>query len=112
LAPTDGVPQREGLFDIGPQTLARYVEAVSKAPFVLWNGPLGWYEKGYIKSTDTIAQTIIDKKIPAVIGGGDTLSALKKFAFDPKGVFLSTGGGAMLKFLSEGTLPALNALRK
>mgnify|MGYP001579326147 CR=1 FL=1 len=110
--PTDGIPERRGLLDIGPQTRAAYVQEVSDAPFVLWNGPLGWYEKGYTESTDAIARTIISHEIRAVIGGGDTVAAVAKFNFDPERVFISTGGGAMLQFLVDGTLPALEALKR
>lgn len=110
-APTDGIPQLEGLLDIGPQTRSAWVEEVTKSSFVLWNGPLGWYEKGYRESTDAVAQAIIANDRQAVIGGGDTVAALKKFVFNPEKVFLSTGGGAMLQFLIDGTLPALEALR-
>jgi phosphoglycerate kinase len=110
IVPTDGIPELKGLLDIGPTTRAAYVEAVSKAPFVLWNGPLGWYEKGYIESTDEIAKTIISTRVSAVIGGGDTINALKKYQFDSEKVFLSTGGGAMLEFLAAGTLPGIKPL--
>lgn len=111
-APTDGIPQREGLLDIGPATREKYIAEVSRAPFILWNGPLGWYEKGYTQSTDAIANKIIETGVQAVIGGGDTIHALEKFSFDPQKVFLSTGGGAMLEFLAQGTLPGIEPLKQ
>jgi phosphoglycerate kinase len=112
LLPTDGIPELKGLLDIGPQTRTAWVKEVATAPFVLWNGPLGWYEKGYTESTDAIAEKIISSGVQAVIGGGDTINALKKFQFDPEKVFLSTGGGAMLQFLANGTLPGIEVLKK
>lgn len=110
--PVDGIPELKGLLDIGPKTREAWVTEVGAAPFVLWNGPVGWYEKGYQEGTNAIAETIISNGVRAVIGGGDTLSALKGFEFNPAKVFLSTGGGAMLDFLSEGTLPGLEVLKK
>jgi phosphoglycerate kinase len=111
LLPSDGIPELKGLLDIGPQTREKYIGEVAHAPFVLWNGSLGWYEKGYCESTDAIAKKIISSGVRAVIGGGDTINALKQFQFDPAKVFLSTGGGAMLQFLVDGTLPGIEALR-
>lgn len=110
--PTDGIPELRGLLDIGPATREAWVAEVAKAPFVLWNGPLGWYEKGYTQSTDAIAQQILSSGTRAVIGGGDTVHALQKFNFDPGKVFISTGGGAMLEFLINGTLPGIEALKE
>jgi 3-phosphoglycerate kinase len=82
---------------------------VEKAPFVLWNGPMGVYEKGFTKGTDTLAAAV--DKTCAVVGGGDTIAAVSKTNFDKEKVFLSTGGGAMLEFLVEGTLVGLEPLR-
>jgi len=87
------------------------VEEVKKAAFVLWNGPVGWYEKGYVDGTNALAQMLIDSGARAVIGGGDTAAVLsQKFTFDPEKVFISTGGGAALDFLATGTLPGLEVL--
>ncbi len=101
----------ERIVDVGPQTTARWCEEMLNSKFVLWNGPLGWYEKGYTQSTETLAKALAGSQVRAVVGGGDTAAALHKVAFDPERVFVSTGGGAMLEFLSSGTLPALDALR-
>ena len=109
LAPIDGIPDRKNLFDIGPQTLTQYVDLLHDASFVLWNGPLGWYEKGYTTSTDAIAKALIANNTRAVIGGGNTLNAVKNYTFS-NNVFFSTGGGAMVEFLTTGTLPAIEAL--
>jgi phosphoglycerate kinase len=102
----------EKIVDIGPATALAWSELVGAAPFVLWNGPMGVYEEGYTKGTDTLAKTLVERRIPAVIGGGDTEAALRKFSFDPARVFVSTGGGAMLEFLASGTLPGLEPLKK
>lgn len=101
----------ESIIDIGPQTRNRWAQLVELAPFVLWNGPVGVYEKGFGDGTDALAEAIAKSGVRAVVGGGDTVAALEKFTFDPKKVFLSTGGGAMLEFLTQGTLPGIEALR-
>ena len=109
---TNGILAHEAIIDIGPRTQGTWSEHIKKASFVLWNGPMGIYEQGSTAGTDAIAQALVDAGIPAVIGGGDTAAALAKFTFDPKKIFISTGGGAMLEFLTHGTLPAIEVLKK
>jgi phosphoglycerate kinase len=101
----------EAIIDIGPVTAATWAAAIALAPFVLWNGPMGIYELGYTDGTDALAEAITKSGCKAVVGGGDTVAALKKFNFDTTKVFVSTGGGAMLEFLTAGTLPGLEALK-
>lgn len=101
----------ESTIDIGSATAKRWAEKISKAPFVLWNGPVGMYEFGYSDGTDTLAAALTAAGIRAVVGGGDTTAAVEKHAFDSQKVFISTGGGAMLQFLVDGTLPAIEALK-
>lgn len=111
--PLDGVPQLENMLDIGKNTQAAWSEEIAQAAFVVWNGPMGMYEKEeYTLGTDALAKAIAVGTCKAVVGGGDTLTALRKFSFDPARVFLSTGGGAMLEFLIKGTLPAIEALKR
>ncbi len=100
----------EGIIDIGPVTAKKWSGEVAAAPFVLWNGPLGIYEKGYRDGTDAVAAALVSSGVPAVVGGGDTAAAIEKHLFDPAKVFVSTGGGAMLQFLADGTLPGIEAL--
>lgn len=103
------IRKEEKIVDIGPATAAVWAGVIEKAPFVLWNGPMGVYESGFTKGTDTLAAAVA--KTRAVIGGGDTVAAVSKTNFDKEKVFLSTGGGAMLEFLVEGTLVGLEPLR-
>jgi phosphoglycerate kinase len=100
----------ESLNDIGPVTSAAWAKKVTEAPFVLWNGPMGLYEKGYTGGTDAIAAALASNGKSGVVGGGDTTAAIAKFSFDSKKIFVSTGGGAMLQFLADGTLPGIEAL--
>jgi 3-phosphoglycerate kinase len=106
------IREGESTIDIGPQTAAAWARTAAAAPFVLWNGPVGVYERGYGDGTDAIAAAIAQSGTRAVVGGGGTVAALEKFKFDPDKVFLSTGGGAMLQFLVDGTLPGIEALRR
>lgn len=101
----------ERIVDVGPVTAAAWAQMAEDAPFVLWNGPLGVYEEGYAEASDLMARALARSKARAVVGGGDTGAALSKYSLDPQKVFLSTGGGAMLQFLTEGTLPGIEALR-
>jgi phosphoglycerate kinase len=101
----------ERIADVGPVTATAWAQMAEDAPFVLWNGPLGIYEEGYTEASDLMAKAIARSEGRAVVGGGDTDAALSKYSFDPQKVFLSTGGGAMLQFLTEGTLPGIEALK-
>jgi len=98
-------------FDIGNETMHEWAEILKQTPFILWNGPVGWYEGGYGAGTDALAEALTSSSAQAVVGGGNTVEALSKFTFDPSRVFVSTGGGAMLEFIAQGTLPGLEPLR-
>lgn len=101
----------ERIVDVGPVTATAWAAAAANAPFILWNGPLGVYEQGYTEASDLVAKALAKSDARAVVGGGDTAAALSKYSFDPQKVFLSTGGGAMLQFLTGGTLPGIEALK-
>ncbi len=102
----------ESVIDIGPVTAKHWAEKLSAAPFVLWNGPMGIYEQGYRDGTDSLAAALSASGVKAVVGGGDTAAAVEKHKFDAERVFVSTGGGAMLQFLVDGTLPGIEALKR
>jgi phosphoglycerate kinase len=80
------------------------------AKTVVWNGPLGWYEKGYMQSTVDIV-TNLGTQTQSIVGGGDTVTVIRKEHFENKISFLSTGGGAMLEYLEQGTLPGIDVLK-
>lgn len=102
----------ERIVDLGTKTAKEWAEKIAQSDFVLWNGPMGVYEKGYVEGTDALAKALINSSCTAVLGGGDTAAALAQFTFDPHRIFVSTGGGAMLEFLANGgSLPALDVLR-
>ena len=98
--------------DIGPETIAKFSQFIKKAKTIIWAGPLGRFEDPlYEKGTKEIAQEIVrNKKAFKIAGGGDTIFALAKFGLRDKFDHVSTGGGAMLSFLSGDKLPGLEAL--
>lgn len=99
------------IVDIGPQTIERLCEKIKEAKFVVWNGPLGFTEKGFDAATKRVAEAITASGAESIIGGGDTLAALKNSGYLERFTFVSTGGGATLDFLANGTLPGIEALK-
>ena len=112
--PTD-VSDDDKIVDIGPDSVAAIAPLLTNAKFILWNGPTGLYEDGYISYTHAIAE-LIEKAVAsgaqAVIGGGDTIAAIEDLIPEGKLGFLSTGGGSMLEYLLKGTLPAIEVLEQ
>ncbi len=102
------------IVDIGPESVAAIAPLIASAKFILWNGPTGLYEQGYISYTHAIAK-LIEKSVgtgaTAVIGGGDTIAAIEDVIPEGKLGFLSTGGGSMLEYLLKGSLPAVDVLQ-
>ena len=85
-------------------------ELIKTTHTVVWNGPLGWYEKGYMQSTlDIVAN--LGTQTHTIVGGGDTVTVIRKEKLENKITFLSTGGGAMLEYLQDGTLPGIEILK-
>lgn len=98
--------------DLGPSILIDLKNIISNASFVLWNGPLGNYEKGFKDQTVACANILVESKVKGAIGGGDTIAAIKNVDKDlDLNLFISTGGGAMIDFLINESLPGIDALR-
>jgi phosphoglycerate kinase len=111
IIPVTGmVWDNDSIVDIGSETIEKLCEKIQEAKFVVWNGPLGYTEKGFDAATLRVAQAITESSAESIIGGGDTLSALKDSGYLDKFTFVSTGGGATLDFLANGTLPGIEAL--
>jgi phosphoglycerate kinase len=106
------VGAEDKMVDIGPDSVAFIAPLIASARFILWNGPTGLYEDGFTHYTSAIAELIAKSGALAVIGGGDTIACIEEagITFGPH-VFLSTGGGAMLEYLLNGTLPGIEALK-
>jgi phosphoglycerate kinase len=105
------------ILDIGPKTVKAYAEMISRSKTIVWNGPMGWFErKGFGNGTRGIWKAILgNKKAHIVVGGGETVTSLRalypKRCLPGSNIFLSTGGGAMLDYLSGKKLPGIEALK-
>ncbi len=97
--------------DIGPETVQRYSRIIASARMVVWNGPLGVFEiEAFAGGTMKIAAAVAAAKATSIIGGGDSIAAVKKAGVVDKITHISTGGGASLEYLAFGTLPGIDAL--
>jgi phosphoglycerate kinase len=102
------------MLDIGSNALENYIEILKEAKTIIWNGPVGLYEKKpFDRGTKEIAKALTKVDAKTYIGGGDTLDALKRFDINQnKFTHVSTGGGAMLEFLEGKELPGIKILKK
>jgi phosphoglycerate kinase len=97
--------------DIGPRSAKLYADAVATAGTVLWNGPMGAFEiEPFAAGTRTVAEAVAKARGTTVVGGGDSVAALRKFGLDDEVDWLSTGGGASLELLEGKKLPGVEAL--
>ncbi len=97
--------------DIGPKSIELFSNEIKQAKTVLWNGPMGIFEiDACNKGTFAIAKTIAEADVCSIIGGGDSVKAIKMSGYGDKVTFMSTGGGASLEFLEGKELPGVSAL--
>ncbi len=107
----DAVAADEMILDIGPQTAKAYAQELEQAGTIVWNGPVGVFEKEpFARGTEAVARAIARSKAFSIAGGGDTVSAINKFGLAGDIDYVSTAGGAFLEFLEGKTLPAVAAL--
>ncbi|MCK9445372.1 phosphoglycerate kinase [bacterium] len=109
------VRREEGIFDIGPETIEKYRSILSEAKTIIWNGPLGLFEKEpFDKGTMDIARMIGENnsQVFSIIGGGETVEAIQKLGIENQFDHVSTGGGAMLDFMAGKDLPGIVALEE
>jgi len=100
--------------DAGPKSLANFKEVIMASKTILWNGPLGVFEmESFAKGTITLGNYIAEateKGAFSLVGGGDSVAAVKQFGLEDKMSYVSTGGGAMLEMLEGRTLPGIAAI--
>lgn len=113
---SDAIAPYERIVDFGPNTLTIIQELAKNAKTIVWNGPMGWYEKGFDKGTKELLIILGSLKGKVVIlGGGDTVTVANKLLKNKKYsnlkfTHISTGGGAMIDYLATGTLPGIKAI--
>jgi len=108
------IPADAAILDIGPETKKKFGEILKNARTIIWNGPIGLFENPmYKEGTDFIYEEMVkNSKATSVVGGGDTLAAISNKRNLDKITHISTGGGAMLEFIEQGTLPGIEALKR
>ena len=111
---TSKIPENMMALDIGINTVTRYSDVLKTAKTVLWNGPMGVFEmesfaNGTIELGNSIAEATKNGAF-SLVGGGDSVAAVKQFGFENKVSYVSTGGGAMLESLEGKTLPGIAAI--
>jgi phosphoglycerate kinase len=110
---SDGVEVPDGWMglDVGPRTGELYAEAIAAAGTVLWNGPMGAFElEPFAAGTRAVAEAVAKSAATTVIGGGDSVAALRQFGLADRVDWVSTGGGASLELLEGKKLPGVEAL--
>ncbi len=113
VVPSDKIPANcEGL-DIGPISTARFINVIQTAKTIVWNGPVGVFEKDrYAAASRAIAQAVALSKAYTVVGGGDSITAMNKFGLEGRFGHVSTGGGASLEYLAGMKLPGIDAIQE
>lgn len=87
------------------------VQKINESKTIIWNGPMGNYENGFSAGTESLTRIIASSTSFSIIGGGDSVALIEKLGLEKSFGFLSTGGGAMLEYLVQGTLPGIEALK-
>ncbi len=109
----NNICENEEIMDLGDNTCKLYYNIIKNSKTILWNGPVGVFEfLNFRKGTKYISKAIVDSKAFVVAGGGDTISAIELFNIEKYISYISTGGGAFLKFIEKRTLPILELLKK
>ena len=99
--------------DIGPKTIKLFEQEIKKARQIIWNGPLGKYEdKNFQEGTFAIAKQVAKAKAYSIVGGGDSISAVKQAKCEKLINHISTGGGATLKLLGGEPLPGIDVIQE
>lgn len=117
IVPVDEIPDGWMGLDIGPETVKKYGEVLEDSKTILWNGPMGVFEmQAFSKGTIAIGEYIVsatqNNGAFSLVGGGDSVAAVKQFGIEDRVSYVSTGGGAMLEMLEGKSLPGIEALKR
>jgi phosphoglycerate kinase len=105
------IPSDSMALDIGPQTIQEFTREIQRAATLIWNGPMGVFEEdAFAKGTNDIAQAVAASEAFSLVGGGDTIRAVRKAGIESQVSYISTGGGAFMEFLEGKKLPGIEAL--
>lgn len=111
----DNIPDGWMGLDVGPKTVRNFANVIKDSRIILWNGPLGVFEmETFAKGTIELGEAIVEATENgafSLVGGGDSVAAVKQFGFADKVSYVSTGGGAMLEMLEGKSLPGIEAIR-
>ncbi|OGI71747.1 phosphoglycerate kinase [Candidatus Nomurabacteria bacterium RIFCSPHIGHO2_02_FULL_35_13] len=105
------IKKDEIILDVGNKSVKSLTQLIKKSKLILWNGPLGKYEDGGARATKKVLKMVSKSKAQSIIGGGDIVYFVSLMKMEKKFSFVSTGGGATLDFLANGTLPGIKALK-
>ncbi|MFH1440301.1 MAG: phosphoglycerate kinase [Candidatus Woesearchaeota archaeon] len=109
----DNIPKNKMALDIGPATIKHYSIIIKQAKTIIWNGPMGLFEKtAFANGTKDIAKAISETSAKSIIGGGDSAAAVTRFGYADKMTHISSGGGASLKIFEGKELVALKVLEQ
>ena len=112
IAPTGNIEKEEMILDSGPDTNYLFENIISQSKMIVWNGPMGLFEvEEFASGSRAIAEAIARSKGFSLVGGGETITLLEQLNLLDKIDHVSTGGGAMLKFLAREKLPGIEALK-
>ena len=105
------IPSDWRIVDIGPQTISNFSQELRRCKTIFWNGPMGMYEiPQFAQGTQAMARLLAGLEATTIIGGGSTAEVVTAMKLVDRMTFVSTGGGASLRFLSGGTLPGVEVL--
>jgi phosphoglycerate kinase len=110
----EAIPAGESMYDIGPESIRLFMQEIMKAKTILWNGPMGVFEKApFDAATNAISKALANatrRGATTIVGGGDSAAAVAELGLESQMSHVSTGGGASLEFLEGRTLPVVAAL--
>ncbi|MDB5259956.1 MAG: pgk, phosphoglycerate kinase, phosphoglycerate kinase [Candidatus Nomurabacteria bacterium] len=111
-APYNKIPADAVVVDCGEETVKMLVNFIKNSKTIIFNGPLGLYEKGWLHGTEQVLVQVTESQAKTYLGGGDTVDVAHSLHLLKKFTFVSLGGGAMLAYLASGTLPGIDAVTK